>query len=815
MRPPAPAPPGTAIAPALLGVVLGGAAQLQQPRLWPLAVYAAGALLAVPCLLLALRLPRGLVRLVAVLAASTVLWAGLTGWRAVSYAETTLAPALEGRDLLVTGLVAAMPHRNEGGLRFRFEPESARIGEQAVAVPPAWLLGWYVNEGRADADPATQRAPPDLRPGERWQFAVRLKAPHGNVNPHGFDYELWLWEQGLQATGNVRAGPRDPPPRRLAATWSEPVEQARHAVRDAIYAQVPDPRLAGVIAALVVGDQGAIERADWDVFRATGVAHLMSISGLHITMFAWAAAGLIGLLWRRSVRLCLAWPAQHAARLGGVLLATAYAVFSGWGVPSQRTVLMLAVVGLLRLGACEWPWPWVWLLACAAVVAVDPWALTQAGFGLSFVAVGVLFASGPAHAPASAGQDRRWHRRLRAAVAGMLREQGIVTLALTPLSLLLFNQVSVVGLLANLLAIPWVTLVVTPLGLAGVLLAPFWSLAAAAVQGLAAFLDFLAGLPFATWSAPAPPLWAAVAGVGGGLLLVMRLPWVARMLGVPLLLPVLLWQAPRPAAGEFELLAADIGQGNAVLVRTATHALVYDTGPGYSRETDAGQRVIVPLLRALDERIDLVMLSHRDSDHTGGAAAVLGMQRQARLLSSLEAHHPLQALRASERCVAGQSWDWDGVHFEVLHPQATDYDRPARSNALSCVLRIANARARVLLAGDIEKAQEAALAATPERVRADVLLVPHHGSRTSSTAAFLDAVRPSLALVQAGYRNRFGHPAPDVVARYVERGIALSASPACGAGAWDSRAPGMVRCERRVQAHYWHHLVAPDPKDGA
>ncbi|MDB5956149.1 DNA internalization-related competence protein ComEC/Rec2 [Ramlibacter sp.] len=809
------APSGTAIAPVLLGVVLGASAQLQQPGLWPLAVYLAGALLALSCLLLVLRLRPGSARGVALLVTSTVLWFALTGWRAASYTETALAPAIEGRDLLVTGLVAAMPHRNEGGLRFRFEPESARLGDSAVVVPPALLLGWYVDEGRPGAGPGAQRQPADLRPGERWQLAVRLKAPHGNVNPHGFDYELWLWEQGLQATGYVRAGPRDPPPRRLAVTWAKPVEQARHAVRDAIYAQVPDPRLAGVIAALVVGDQGAIERADWDVYRATGVAHLMSISGLHITMFAWAAGALVGLLWRRSVRLCLAWPAQHAARVGGVLLATAYAVFSGWGVPSQRTVLMLAVVGLLRLGAREWPWPWVWLLACATVVAVDPWALTQAGFWLSFVAVGVLFASGPAHAPAAAGEERRWPQRLRAAVGAMLREQGIVTLALTPLTLLLFNQVSLVGLLANLLAIPWVTLVVTPLGLAGVLFGPAWTLAAAAVQGLALFLGWLAALPFATWSAPAPPLWAAAAGMVGGLLLAMRLPWTVRALGVPLLLPVLLWQAPRPPPGEFELLAADIGQGNAVLVRTATHALVYDAGPGYSRETDAGQRVLVPLLRALDESIDLLVLSHRDSDHTGGAAAVLGMQRQARLLSSLEAGHPLQTLRPSERCVAGQSWEWDGVRFEVLHPQAADYERPAKPNALSCVLRIANAHARVLLVGDIEKAQEATLAASPERLRADLLLVPHHGSRTSSTAAFLDAVRPSQALVQAGYRNRFGHPAPDVVARYLARGIAVTASPACGAAAWDSRVPALVRCERKVEPRYWHHLAAPDYKLGA
>ena len=892
--------PGSAIAPLLLGVVLGAALQLQQPRLWPLAAYAfgtAGALLLL--LLLAHRwgspagsLPacgtgrahgppvwtgraHGLpvwtarARGCAILLLAAVASAGLTGWRAAAFLATRLDPSLEGIDLQVTGLIAAMPHRNEAGLRFRFEPESARREGRAIALPPQLLLGWYGGPEAAGEDAAAPAGPPaDLRPGERWQWTVRLKAPHGHVNPQGFDYELWLWEQGIQATGYVRAGARDPPPRRLAGSWSHPVEQARHAVRAAIYAQVSDPRLAGVLAALIVGDQGAIERADWDVFRATGVAHLMSISGLHVTMFAWAAAALAGRLWRRSPRLCLAWPAQHAGLAGGILLAAAYALFSGWGVPAQRTVFMLSAVGLLRLAAREWPWPHVWLLACATVVAIDPWALTQAGFWLSFVAVGVLFASGrqgstqesgparaapgsspaqtasagepartapgrvpspaasageparaaPGSAPspaASAGEGaRRALARLGASLVALAREQWVVTVALTPLSLLLFGQVSLVGLLANFVAIPWVTLVVTPLGLAGVLAAPLWSAAAQALELVGAFLRVLADLPFATWSAPMPPLWAGAAGVLGGLLLAARLPPALRLLGLPLLLPVLLWQAPRPPPGEFELLAADVGQGNAVLVRTAAHTLVYDAGPGYSRETDAGQRVLVPLLRAWGETVDLLVLSHRDSDHTGGAAAVLRMQPTARLLSSLEDSHPLQALRASARCHAGQQWDWDGVHFEILHPAAEDYGQRLKPNALSCVLRIANGRSSALLAGDIEQPQEAALLGRGAPLAADVLLVPHHGSRTSSSAAFLDAVRPWAALVQAGYRNRFGHPAAPVQQRYEERAIVLALSPRCGAARWDSRTARVLHCERQAAPRYWHHDAVSADSDG-
>jgi competence protein ComEC len=460
----------------------------------------------------------------------------------------------------------------------------------------------------------------------------------------------------------------------------------------------------------------------------------------------------------------------------------------------------------------------------AVVVALDPWALLQAGFWLSFVAVGVLFAAGrdnqegeevdPGFATNSGASSARQIRAggqngyiLRAAgvVLRSAREQWVVTLALAPLSLLLFNQVSLVGLLANGLAIPWVTLVVTPLTMLGVLWAPLWELAAAAVACLMVFLQWLARWPLATISVAAAPLWCAAAGVVGGLLLAMRLPWHWRMLGVPMMLPVLLWQPLRPLPAQFELIAADVGQGNALVVRTATHTLVYDTGPRFSRESDAGDRVLVPLLRALGERVDTLMLSHRDSDHIGGAPAVLAMQPQARLVSSIEDGHPLQALRPSERCVSGQRWTWDGVDFEVLHPPARDYETLQKSNAMSCVVRISNGATTALLAGDIELAQEQRMVASGLNLRADVLLMPHHGSKTSSSAPFLDAVQPTLALAQSGYRNRFGHPAPPVLERYRERGIRVLTSAVCGAARWRSQQPGLVECQREAGLRYWHH----------
>ena len=792
------------IFPALLGFVAGTALQLQQPTLlaWP--VYASFVLLA-PVLyaLTATKLVANIYRSALMALALAVLALGVTGLRASIYAGQALDASLEGRDVAVSGVIAAMPQRSETGLRFRLDVESAQQQGQTVRLPPRLYLAWYADRfagGDADLGDELQRQPAALQAGERWQFTVRLKAPHGASNPFGYDFELWLWEQGLQATGYVRAGPKDPTPQRLAQTHRHPVELARQLVREQIVGQVEDRQYAGLIAALVVGDQNAIDRADWDVFRATGVAHLMSISGLHVTMFAWLAALLVGWLWRRSSRLCLWLPAPSAALVGGVLLAAAYALFSGWGVPSQRTVLMLATVGLLRLSGKRWPWPHVWLLTCAVVVAVDPWALLQAGFWLSFVAVGILFASdsGATHAVRTGAGGR---------FASILREQGVITLALTPLTLLLFGQVSVVGLVANALAIPWVTLVVTPLAMVGVAVAPLWDVAAWAIAALTWYLQMLAALSFATITVAQAPLWAGVAGVIGGAVLVMQLPWSLRLLGLPLMLPVLLWQAPRPPVGQFELLAADIGQGNAVLVRTAHHALLYDAGPRFSRESDAGHRVLVPLLRALYVRLDTLLLSHRDSDHTGGALALLAMQPQATVLSSIEDTHELQAVHPVTRCVSGQRWRWDGVDFEVLHPQAADYGAVRKSNAMSCVLRLSNGVQSALLVGDIEQAQEARLVTEGGNLKSDVLLVPHHGSRFSSSAVFLDAVQPRAALVRAGYRNRFGHPAASVLVRYQERHIQVIDSPHCGAATWRSALPQELRCQRSEALRYWQHRL--------
>ena len=735
----------------------------------------------------------------------------LANERAASRLGETLAPALEGRDLVLTGIVASLPQQGASGLRFRFEVEDA----SGAAVPRTLALGWYAgfHEDAALAQPRQA-----LRAGQRWRFTVRLRQPHGNLNPNGFDYELLLFEQGVRATGYVRDAP---PPVQLDGAAGYPVERLRQRVRDAIYAHVPDRRAAGVLAALAVGDQSAIERDDWELFRNTGVAHLMSISGLHVTMFAWLAGLLVAAAWRCSARAMLRVPVPVAARWGGLIAASAYALFSGWGVPSQRTVWMLATVTLLQSAGVRWPWLVVLLAAAAVVTALDPWALLQAGFWLSFMAVGLLMMSSPlagdgneSGAAATTGW-RGWPMRLFGTARAGLRTQLIATLGLTPLTLVFFQQVSLVGFLANLVAIPLVTLVITPLALLGAAVAPFWSLGAFVVQGLDLLLARLAATPGAVWVVPVAPMWAQLAGLFGAVLLVLPLPWRAKLFALPLVLALLVPPRTLPDEGAFDLVAADIGQGTAVLIRTRSHTLLFDAGPQYSRESDAGQRVLVPLLRSRgDERLDLLVLSHRDLDHVGGARALIGALKIDAVSTSLEPGHPLLEIAPhAVRCEAGQRWTWDGVEFAVLRPAAGDYKRTLKSNAMSCVLRVSGGGRSALLTGDIEKEQEALLVAdNAAALKSDVLVVPHHGSRTSSTTAFIDAVAPRVAVFQAGYRNRFGHPAPDVLARYVGRGIGVVASPSCGAWTWRVEGPREGTCQRDVARRYWHHgAVAGSP----
>jgi competence protein ComEC len=717
-------------------------------------------------------------------------WAG--GFAQVRMAER-LDPALEGRDLAVTGVVASLPQPFERGVRFEFDVEAAE-----ARLPSRVLVSWY---NGLTPDEFQEVLP--VRAGERWRFTLRLKRPLATANPHAYDWEVAALERGIGAAGYVRPrGARE----RLDAMVYRPaylVERAREAIRARFRAALPDQPYAGVLIALAVGDQRAIESADWQTFTRTGVGHLMSISGLHVTMVAGLFAWLVLVLWRRSERLTLALPARKAAAIAGVIAAAGYCLIAGFAVPAQRTLYMLAVVAAALLADRAQSSSRVLAAALAAVVLIDPWAVISPGFWLSFGAVALMF-----YVAAEPGGHwlGRWGRT-----------QWAITVGLAPLTLALFQQVSLVSPLANAIAIPVVSLVVTPLALAAAVvpLDALAQLAHAILAALMRVLDLLAQAPAGVWSQHAPVAWTLLpAALGVAWLLAPRgVP--GRVAGALLLLPLFAVHPPAPAPGTAWITFLDVGQGLATAVRTAHHALVYDAGPAYSLDADAGNRVVVPYLRATGvTALDAVIVTHNDNDHAGGAGAVMRTLPPALLLSSLAADHPAQALaRYRMPCYAGQRWNWDGVAFEMLYPTAESYDRDLRrANWRSCVLRITAHGHTVLLTGDIEARDEQALLAAGAPLAAEVLLVPHHGSRTSSTPPFIDAVAPRLAVFTVGYRNRFGHPRADVAARYSDRGVQLLRTDQTGAIALTLDERGVAAAAWREAApRYWRNTTVPGP----
>jgi len=675
-----------------------------------------------------------------------------------------LDPALEGRDLTLTGVVASLPQPFERGVRFELAVEDARTaapGAGAVRSPGRVLLSWYNG-----LTPEEFQEVLPVRAGERWRLTVRLRRPRGAANPHGFDYEAWLLERGIGATGYVRPrGERA----RLAAMVYRPaygIERIRERIRAKLQDALPEHRYAGVIIALAIGDQRAIGAADWATFTRTGVSHLMSISGLHVTMVSGLVAAIVVSLWRRRPRLALALPAPKAAAAAALLTACGYALLAGFAVPAQRTLYMVAVVAcalwLDRLQSSSR----VLAIALGVVLVADPWAVLSPGFWLSFAAVALMLYAG-----AASLREAHW------AVAWG-RVQWAITIGLAPFLLVLFQQVSAVSPVANAIAIPVVSFVVTPLALAAAVAPGAWLAAAAHAVFLALMpvLEWLARLPGATWQSHAPAPWTAgLALLGIGWWLAPRgIP--ARYAAPLLCLPMFAIRPPAPEAGAAWITFLDVGQGLAALVRTRGHAALYDAGPAYGADADAGSRVVVPFLRGEGlARLDAIVITHDDADHSGGAASVMRATPADVLWSSLGGAHPARGLAPLRLpCRAGASWTWDGVRFVLLHPAAASYDDPwLRPNSRSCVLRVETRHGAVLLTGDIEARDERRLLEGGDALAASTLLAPHHGSGTSSSPEFLSAVRPAHAVFAVGYRNRFGHPKEAVLARYAAAGASV------------------------------------------
>jgi len=738
----------------------------------------------------ACRISRGAVTLCCVAAAGFFWAAACAHWRLADH----LPPEWESRDIVVTGVVAGLPQPYDRSVRFEFDVE--RVLTPGARVPEHIVLSWW-GRGALDGGPVQL---PGIRAGERWQLTVRLKRPHGLANPHGFDYEAWLLERGIRATGYVRPKTQA---RRLdaaASGFAYRLEALRERLRGRIQAALGDAPAAGVIIALAMGDQRAIPAEQWQTFTRTGVNHLMSISGLHVTMLSGLAFALANLLWRRSTHLMLALPAVKAAAVIGFAIALAYALLAGFAVPAQRTVFMLAVVAAaLWTGHIAAAAP-VLALALFAVLVIDPWAVRAPGFWLSFGAVAVIMW-------VSVNRLRQPHW-----LVTWGRVQWAVTLALVPPLLALFQQVSLVSPLANALAIPLVSFVVVPPALAGMLLpvdAPL-HFAQWVMAGCLQLLEWLGRWPEAAWQQHAPPAWAVVVAIAGTVWLLLPRGFPSRWIGALAFLPLFLIVPAPPPEGALRLTVLDVGQGLAVVAQTENHALLFDAGPAFGPGADSGSRVIVPFLRAAGiRRLDAMVVSHDDADHTGGALSVLQALPVDTLLTSLPDFDPLLLLGPEERrCRAGQAWTWDGVVFEMLYPDAAMRDADKlKDNERSCVLKITTAAGGVLIPADIERRGESTLLSTAgEKLKAEVLVVPHQGSRTSSSPAFVEAVAPRLVIFPVGYRNPFRHPHPEVVARYAALGSVAVRTDEGGAITVELQEgkPPVVTRHRDRRVRYWH-----------
>ncbi len=741
-----------------------------------------------------------------------------------------LAENLEGKELVIEGRVDALPQSNPKGARFSFEVDRAISGAEVLeGFPRRIYLGWQ---------PAWKNPQDisDIIPGQRWRFRAKLKRPYGSLNPYTFDFERWAFHQNYGASGSIRSGQllldRD-------IRWEEfelRMELARWHLRKKIHSMLPaNARYGGVLVALVMGDQNAIDQDDWQVFNATGIGHLISISGLHVTMLAGVGASLAAFFWRRRQ-----WPLLisvcKVAAISGFLTAFIYAWLAGFQIPAQRTMYMVGVVAF-ALWSGRNPRSFdIWWWALAFVLLIDPMAPYTPGFWLSFGAVAaILYAMGDSSGllgiPTGKELEVHWTHRLIQALREACRVQAVVTIALLPFTLYWFYQVSLVSPLANAFAIPLVSYIVTPLAILGALLPEFlgkWLIlpAHAAMEYLAIVLDWMASWNWSVIWSRQPEWWILfISGMGiiyairpGPVLNSWRSRLTALCFSIPLFVsPNELLGISDLAHGEFRTSVLDIGQGTAVLIETANRRLLYDTGPIQGKKDDAGQRIILPYLRGRGiQQIDRMVISHSDSDHIGGAATLLKSIRFDLMMGSLPIDNPLiKNLQVRKipaiPCRFGQSWTWDGVEFFIWHPhEETLFEQKysGKPNDMSCVLEVRNQRSSIWLTGDIEKQGEAEISGRliPERLktigdRELIFMAPHHGSKTSSSIELLKKLAPDKSFAQNGYRNRYGHPHPTVTARYQSLGIPFYQTPNTGAQIW------LFENNKNASTQFWRHNI--------
>lgn len=705
--------------------------------------------------------------------------------------DARLPSDLEGQDLMLTGTVTSLPRVVANAVRFRFAVDANECRSSATCWPSARTtvdLAWYQTESRVVS----------IVPGQRWQLTVRLNRPHGSVNPNLFDYQGWLLSEGVSARGYVRT--RESGPHLIEHNGARmPVLTFRYWLRQQLARTLADSRHGGLIIALVLGESSEIGRRDWRTLSDTGTNHLLIISGLHVGLVAAASFRLL-------VAVLGPWfiDGRRYAGLLSLAIALGYGLVAGMGLPVQRALIMTAVAlsGTLLNRNVSPTTMFCWALFL--VIVFDPMAPLRAGFWLSFGAVFALV-YGLAGRMASAARGTLPERMLAFARIA-IKTQWVVFVGTVPLLLNLVFQVSLIAWLVNLIAIPWISLSVIPfllLSIAGYPISTgtgdvLVSIAAQSLAGLWTLLEYGASL---RWVFYAQALTVAhlVTGLVGALLLLSPRGFLPRWLGVLLLVPVLVGDSSRFADGEIEMTVFDVGQGLAVSLRTRDHLLLYDAGPRFGSGFDAGEQIVAPGLRLLGHTrfINLFVVSHWDADHAGGATAI----RDAFVIGDALAQTPVAG--AYKSCHEVQPFAADGFAYTFI---AMPGDQLS-GNDRSCVLLIRSTDFAILLPGDIEAAGEHRLlqAALPD-TGVDVMIAPHHGSRSSSSPAFLNLTRPKVVVFSSGYNNRFSHPDPAVVDRYLTRGVRTFNTARHGQIRIRHMPGGEIRVDatRSVRRRFWY-----------
>jgi len=712
-------------------------------------------------------------------------------WRAHLSLDARLPEAFEGRDLDVIGIVDALPVTKPDGIRATFRIEQATLDGADIALRGDARIAWY------DADPGT------LDACSRWQLRVRLKRPRGLVNPGGFDAEQFALERGIVATGYVRPEGSN---RRIGEA-AHCIDGVRARLADEIEHRIADPHDAALVRAFAIGDTRGLDDDDWEVARINGIPHLIAISGFHVGVAAGLGALLVRIFgWlfpRISQRVPIAVIAVPAALATGIF----YGAIAGGSLPTLRTLLMIAVVALARAGRRAGEGAQALSLAIVAILLVDPLAVLSPGFWLSFVGVAFLMLC------LARGRG----------VLGFLREltlgQLVMSLALLPLTVWFFGEASLVGALSNIVAVPFVSFVIVPLCLAALLALMIVPILATPLLHAAAFCAHVQWALLervAAW--PGAHVYLSEPGIGALLLAMLGAIWMlapkgvpARAIGLVLFLPLLLPARETIEQGEFEAVFIDVGQGLSILVRTRGHALLYDAGARYPSDFDLGKAAVLPTLHALGvASLDRLVVSHGDNDHAGGAPIVAREFPGA----ARSGGEPYRGDLAMRQCVAGDAWEWDGVRFHVISPTADEIVAPAprADNDRSCVVLVEGKGSRLLLPGDISARLEPRIAASlPDDARPLVLAVAHHGSRSSSSDAFIAAAHPALAIVSAGWHSRYGHPHPEIVTRFGAAGVPLLNTAGLGAltVAFPASGKPVATAERARRRRYWRERMDP------